>query len=214
MVLTAGRPAVVVRRLAAPGDYLSAGQAVVQVVDVEDLEVELEVPSSYAQRLGDEPRVRLRSDELPDFAWEGAIDALVPVADPSTRNFRALVRLAVEEPLTAQLRPGQFLRATLLLEPQRGVLIAPMDAVRRRGGRAEVVRVQDGPAGEDGRPSASAELVAVHVLASDGVNGALQAIDGAQALQAGDRLVLRGVGLAFAGASLLVRDDLNQAGPQ
>ncbi len=222
MELKMPRDGIIVRRLAAPGDYLASGASVVSTVEVAELEVEIEVPASYAERLGAEPRVSLSSDEVHGLHWEGPLSTVVPVADPVTRNFRALVRMPAGESGSDQLRPGQFVRARLTLDPARDALIVPKDAVRQGAGGPEVALVVEGPAGPDGRPSATARLQRVIVLASAGERVAIEPVaeegnaddEGSKAagLRAGDRLVVRGLGLAFPGAALLLRDDLTQGG--
>lgn len=223
MELVMPRDGIVVRRLAAPGDYLTPGDSVLSTVDAGELEVELEVPASYAERLGVEPRVQLQSDDIVGLNWEGPLTTVVPVADPITRNFRALVRLPAGEASSQGLRPGQFLRARITLEPARDALLVPKDAVRQGSSGSEVVVVVPGPEGPDGRPSATARVQGVRILARSGERVAVVPLGGEPGtsqesaspagLAEGDRLVVRGLGLAFPGAALLVRDDLTAGNP-
>lgn len=216
---------VVVERSKALGEYVVAGERLMRTVDLSDLEVELEIPANVVSRLGDTPQVALRSDEISELHWTGSMDTLVPVADPRTRNFRALVRLPREGRAAALLRPGQFVRAALELAPSVGVLLVPEEAVRQGESGAEVVRVAQSAAGAapagDGAsagghdaagPSFHAEILSVRVLAERDGTLAIELAGESigAALVPGDRLVLRGLGLAFPHAPLLIRDDLVQ----
>ena len=216
MQLVVPRDVIVINRLAAPGDYVAAGAAVVRTVDGGDLEIELEIPASYSERLGLDPRVTLISDEVEGIHWEGPLTTVVPVADPRTRNFRALVQLGVGDPAAARLRPGQFVRATVTLDPARDALIVPVDAVRIGPTGAEVVAVRNEPSEADGQAVSSAQVLAVRALASDGVFTAIELAGsgGKSDLFAGQRVLLRGLGLAHEGAPLLIRDDLSFEGAQ
>ncbi|MFT7676397.1 MAG: multidrug efflux pump subunit AcrA (membrane-fusion protein) [Planctomycetota bacterium] len=205
---------VVVERSKALGEFVVAGEQLMRTVDVSDLEVELEIPANFVSRLGDAPQVVLRSDEISELQWSGPMDTLVPVADPRTRNFRALVRLPRDTSAASMLRPGQFVRAGVELAPSVGVLIVPEAAVRQGPAGSEVVRVSESApaegAGEGSGPSHNAEVLNVRVLAErDGMLAIEQVDAGTGApLASGDRLVLRGLGLAFPRAPLLIRDEL------
>ena len=213
---------VVVERSKALGEFLVAGEELMRTVDVSDLEVELEVPANVVARLGASPKVELRSDEISALQWTGVMDTLVPVADPRTRNFRALVRLPRDGSAAGLLRPGQFVRAAVELAPAVGALLVPEAAVRQGPNGAEVVRVAEGEtlhaggsadAGDGAaEPSPHAEILLVRVLAERDGMLAIERVGeaGGAPLAAGDRLVLRGLGLAFSNAPLLIRDDLVQ----
>lgn len=211
MQLTVPRDVIVINRMAAPGDYVAAGAVVLRTVDGGDLEIELEIPASYSERLGANPQVTLFSDEIRELHWQGPLATVVPVADPRTRNFRGLIPLGADDPAASRLRPGQFVRASLALEPVRGALLVPVDALRVRPEGEQVVKARSGPIDESEETEVSAQVLAVRVLASDGEQTAIEVLDkdGQDVLSVGDRLLVRGLGLAYEGAPLLVRDDLS-----
>lgn len=209
---------VVLRRDPSAGDFLAPGQRVVEVVSLEHLEVELEVPSRYAALLGPAPRATLRLDEVPAFSLGVVLDAQVPAADDRSRNFRALARLAPDDTHAGVLRPGMFVRASLNLAPITGGVVVPADAVRITDGGARVVRALPGPpppapgeapaqdaaAQAAPAPTHHAEQLAVRVLGVQGDRASVEALGGG--LRPGDHVVMTGADLAFPGAPLLARE--------
>ena len=202
--LRAPFPAFVVRRLAAMGDSLAAGAPVLELVDRSRREVEVEIPASAAARLGAQPRLRLRLDEVREFELETALDAFVPVADELSRVFRGVARLDATEDTAGRLKPGMFVRARLELASLSDVLLVPSDALRVMGQGTVVVRAKAG-AGPDGAPSLAAEFVPVRVLGAVGGESAIEALDAS--LAAGERVVTNGAAMAFPGAPLLPRGE-------
>ncbi len=189
---------VVVTRYVSAGDYVATGAPVFELVDLDHLEVRLEIPSRWALRLGETPRVVIALDERPDVSIETALDAPVPAADARSRNFTGIVRLGPDDEGTAVLRPGMFVRATLLVSPIEGALVVPPDCIRMTEAGPIVVRAS---AGEDGKPVA--ELIPVRVLARDATGAAIESLG--PPLSPGDRVVETGVDLAFPQAPLLPR---------
>jgi multidrug efflux pump subunit AcrA (membrane-fusion protein) len=229
-VLAAPFAGVVSQRLAALGDSVSAGQSVYELVDLVRREIEIDVPSPYAVRLAEHARAVVALDEDPDFSLETKLDALIPVADRESRNFRGLIRLAPDQDRELALKPGLFVRVELALEPLSDVLIVPSDCVRLVQQGAIVVRAVQaappaegapaappavspgghggppaGPPGDHGGPPPLiAEWVSVRVLGADAGRSAVRPLEGQ--LAPGDRVVLTGVDLAFPNAPLLPRE--------
>ena len=205
-LLRAPSDGVVLRRFVSEGDYLAVGQAVLEVVDLAELEIDVEIPSRYATGIAAGGAVVVTIDEQPDVAIETTLDAKIPAADERSRNFRGLVRLSPEEASAATLRPGMFVRLELSLNPARDVLVVPSDAVRITEGGPTVVRVASSEGGQVG------EWVPVRVIASDGERSAIETPGGE--LAAGDQVVLTGVDLAFPGVPLLPRSGPDDAAPE
>jgi multidrug efflux pump subunit AcrA (membrane-fusion protein) len=136
-VLRAPYDGFVVARHAALGDAVDPAQEVFELVDAHAREIELELPSAAAARLpnalsaerAQRPRVVLRVDEQHALRIETRLDALAPVADPHSRNVRALVRLEAGEDALGVLRPGMFVRAELELQRIEDALLVATDAL-------------------------------------------------------------------------------------
>jgi RND family efflux transporter MFP subunit len=198
----------VVRRHVSSGAFVSSGDPVYELVDLDHLEVHVDVPGHLAERLGSATRASVRVPGA-DARLETELDALVPAADEAARSFRAILRLAPEDNRLGLLKPGMFLDVELLLEPVPDALLAPSDAVLAGERGPYVVRAAAGSGGSAERPALVAELVPVRVLARDGGRAAIEGL--ASALAPGDRLVLTGADNAFPGAALAARDPAGDA---
>jgi HlyD family secretion protein len=209
--LVAPFDAAVVDRAAAIGDSVHAGDVVVELVDLARREIEVEVASADAARASAAAEAVVTADELAGFSLVTRLDALVPAADPQSRNFRGVIRLDADEDPEVRLKPGMFVRVDLALAPLENVRLVPADAVRVVASGTIVVRaVASAP--EGGAPGLAAEWVPVRVLASDGRASAVEPLDPSKAdLADGDRIVLVGVDLAFPGAPLLPREPASAA---
>lgn len=189
---------VVVTRRRSVGDYVTPGDVLFEVADMTNLEIDVEVPSAYGLRLGEQPDVVVRVDEAPDWTLATQLDAAVPTADRVSRNFRGIVRLDAGQ-AEGKLRPGMFARLELMLATVPDALVVPADAVRTTEG-GPVLVVADGE-GDDlvGR------FVPVRVLGAETNRAAVE--PQGEPLSPGDRVVVTGVDLAFPGVPLMPRDD-------
>ncbi len=202
-VLVAPFDGHVVARRADVGETLAAGAPVFELVDLDRLEVVLDIPAHVAPRLPNGARVVVDPGAgAPPV--ETRLTTLIVAAEEESRNFRGLVRLAGEQAASAGLRPGTFARATAYLEPLRGVLVVPPDALRTVRDGTVVVRAAPSPDGEGA--GLSAQWVPVRLLGVDPDGAAIEALDGQ--LAAGERVVVTGVDLAFPGAPLSPRGEV------
>jgi len=199
-VLRAPFEAHVVAKLASLGESVAAGTPVFDLIDLTRREVALEVPSAIAARLRPGGLAVLRLDEAPEFRLEVPIDAVVAAADVASRNFQALVRLGPSADPEVVLKPGLFVRAEVDLAPIEGAALVPEDALRVVEAGTIVVRAVAGEG--EGAPALVAEWVPVRVLGTEDGRAAVEPLQGS--LQAGDRVVLTGVDLAFPGVPLMV----------
>lgn len=205
-ILKARTDGVVLRRLATVGDYLMVGAPVLEVLDPSRLEIAVEIPGRYVATLQEKPRARLTADDLPGWSMAARLDATIPAADERSRNFTGLVRLDGGSDEVRDLRPGMFVRLDLELRPVEEALVVPTDAIRQRPDGPEIVRAVTGEPGPDGRPSVTAQVLAVEVLARDGTRAAVSAPGAEPPLAEGDQVVVTGVDPAFPGAPLLPAD--------
>jgi RND family efflux transporter MFP subunit len=83
----------------------------------------------------------LRTDAHPGDVFEGTIARIAPVFIESTRQAR--VEVSVENP-ELRLKPGMFVRATVVLDRVADATIVPEQSLVRRDGRDGVFVVADG----------------------------------------------------------------------
>lgn len=125
------------------GEYVSVGEALVTLQDIETIKVDFRVPELYLAevRLGQELGVRV--DALPAETFSGTVYAIDPQVDI---NGRALVIRATLPNRTGALRPGLFARVDLILERHENALLIPEAALVPTKDGNFVYRVVEGTA--------------------------------------------------------------------
>lgn len=128
------------------GQWLNAGNTAFQLVQMDPLWVQANVPERYFEEVRPGVRVAIAVDAHPGDLIEAVVESVVPVTDFNTRSFTA--RMDVLNP-DRELAPG--MSAHLVFElggmGSSPVLQVPADAiVRRNDGSAVVWVVRDGQA--------------------------------------------------------------------
>lgn len=139
------------------GQYLNPGDPVATLTAMDPLFVEFAVPQQELAKLKEGGRVVVASDSYPGREFTALVNAIEPVIGEDTRN--VMVQATLRNPDHA-LRPGMYVTASLMLEPQTDALIVPATAIQtsaqgnsvivirgknaRKGGKAEVVPVVTG----------------------------------------------------------------------
>jgi membrane fusion protein (multidrug efflux system) len=119
---------VVAERVAAEGEWVAPGAAVVELVETDRLFVDVPVPQDYFSELRSSPEVTVQFDAFPGRPFAAEVAARVPVSDPTVRTFTLRLRPRVGD---VALTPGMSARVTLgLASDERGVAV-PRDAVIR-----------------------------------------------------------------------------------
>lgn len=141
-VIRAPFAGIVIERMAQPGQYVSLGQAVAKLLDIEGLEIEADIPVELVRGLARETEVELR---LGDGAMAGArVRAVLPVETISTRTrpVRFSVDLTELDPLL--LAVGKSVTIRVPVSAPRDIVTVPKDAlVQDRDGGWMVFVVAD-----------------------------------------------------------------------
>lgn len=95
-VLQADKAGVVAAISVEAGQVVSAGQAVVTLVQAGEREVEISVPEGRRAEFRAGMPMRVKLWAMPDSVVQGAVREISPVADTVTRTYRA--RIAIPEP--------------------------------------------------------------------------------------------------------------------
>lgn len=124
---------VVVAKSAQQGDYLSTGQTIVRVADLDHLWVELAAYESQLPWLRYGERVTFETDAAPGVVFEGRVSFISPTVDERTRTVAVRVNY---DNSARRLKPGLFVRAVMqpridesgrvLAEDLAGKWISPM----------------------------------------------------------------------------------------
>lgn len=161
---------MVTERLRTPGEFTSAGDEIVRLVDPASLELVARAPLSSLGFIGPGTELQFHS---PWHTGSGAVSTLVPFGDSRSHMFE--LRLAVAPGL---FRVGENVRLSVPTAAATEVLAVPRDALVLRREGASVVRI-----GEDGTAEQIDVLMGV---------GAGDVVTVTGRLAAGDRVVVRG----------------------
>lgn len=122
-------------RLVSPGQFLSVGQAVTRLVQMDPLEVEFRMPERALVALRTGQVINMTSASNPE-PISGEIFFIDPVVDVNSRT--VLVKANVPNPDRA-LRPGMYGNLEVILAERENALVIPESAIRYRGDQANVV---------------------------------------------------------------------------
>ncbi|TWC29437.1 membrane fusion protein (multidrug efflux system) [Pseudomonas sp. SJZ079] len=123
------------------GDYLDAGQDIVNLEVLDPLKVDFRVAQKAVGQIRLHQPIEIRLDSYPDEVFRGEISAINPRLDEVGRSQAIRARLANPE---LRLKPGQFVRVSVILAERPQALVIPEEAVMPLGERLLVNLVIDG----------------------------------------------------------------------
>ncbi|MGP5016312.1 efflux RND transporter periplasmic adaptor subunit [Vreelandella alkaliphila] len=106
------------------GEWVTPGDSVARLVNLDELRADFQVPEAFYTAVQDEALITLRAGQQ---THETTIATLVPISDPSARTF--LLRAHVPE--AASLYPGNAVDAVLRASTGSDGLTVPRDALSR-----------------------------------------------------------------------------------
>ncbi|MGA3068305.1 MAG: efflux RND transporter periplasmic adaptor subunit [Tepidisphaeraceae bacterium] len=121
------------------GEVVGPAAAAVDVVDLDRLVVDVSVPGFYASdvKIGQSVLVELSGTSEPVQTEVSFID---PTLDPAT----GMASVDVAVPPNSELRPGQFVRAQIVIEQHNDCLAVPAEAIVTDSlGRAQIAIVSE-----------------------------------------------------------------------
>ena len=142
-VIRAPLAGVVGLRAVSVGAYVTPGQRIVELADVDPLKVDFRVPELALGALRPGQAIRVTVDALPGKSFEGEIDAIDPIVDVAGRAIRLRASIPNRK---RELLPGLFARVQIVVERREGALLIPESAVFAEGNRRFVYRVREGRA--------------------------------------------------------------------
>ncbi len=131
-------------RSAEPGQVISPGIPLIQVVALDSIYFEASVSEMDVDRVHVGQPVAVTMDALPGRKFAGTVQKLLPTANSKTRQFT--VRIAVLNK-TGELRPGMFAHGVVEVAKHKNVVIAPKDAIIQSGDTSSVYVVR--PSGKE-----------------------------------------------------------------
>lgn len=113
-------------RLVNEGQFITAGQPIVTLQALDHLYIDFTVPEQRLPQLKVGQILTVRVDAYPDRIFEGAVTAIDPRVNASTRTVMVQGTLENVDDL---LRPGIFARVSAALPERPGVITVPATAV-------------------------------------------------------------------------------------
>ncbi|WP_035691991.1 efflux RND transporter periplasmic adaptor subunit [Azospirillum halopraeferens] len=125
------------------GDYVAAGEDLVNIEAIDTLKLDFRVPELYLAAVRPGQTLAVSVDALPGRSVEGTVYAIDPLVDV---NGRAVVIRAAVPNTDHALRPGLFARVELTLTVNPEAVLVPEQAVVAVGSRQFIYKVVDGKA--------------------------------------------------------------------
>ena len=136
---------VVAAKLTEVGEWVTPGDAVLQLVATDDLRMDFATPETYLNRIAVNDPISFTTAAARSDSYTGSVTAVVPVSDPGARTF--LLR-ATADKQDAQLSPGMAVHAQVALNTNRRAPVVPRDAIIRYPDGRVIVWVVDTSAEE------------------------------------------------------------------
>ncbi|MBI2994195.1 MAG: efflux RND transporter periplasmic adaptor subunit [Gammaproteobacteria bacterium] len=130
-------------RKVSPGDYVEAGQDIVNLEAINPLKVDFGIPERFAAQVGVGQQVEIGVDAYPNDLFVGAVYAVDPRIDPASR--RVQLRARIDNP-GGRLKPGMFAEVALVLDTREQAMWVPEQAIVPTTTAQFVYRVVDGKA--------------------------------------------------------------------
>lgn len=178
-VLRAPFAGVISDKLTEVGEWVEPGTSVLELVMLDSLYADFSVPQVFYPLIDDNSRITLTLNALSQQQFDGTIDVVVPVNDPSARTF--MLRVLFDS-TDADIIPGMSVNGLLQVSSKRRGIVVSRDAVLRYpDGRITVWVVRE----HDGKFQA----IERKVTTGHGFDGQVEIREG---IVAGDTVVVEG----------------------
>jgi RND family efflux transporter MFP subunit len=126
--ITAPFDGVIAARSSELGEWVGTDTQVLELVAVDALRLDVQVPQGYFGRITTDTPVTLRLDPMREARIETKITEIVPVSDPTARTFLARIDL---DNAQGRMTPGMSAQATLRMDTGQEGVVVPRDALVR-----------------------------------------------------------------------------------
>lgn len=142
-VLTAPLSGVVGLRNVSVGAYVTPGQRIVELSEVNTLKVDFRVPELNSAQIRVGQKILITADAAPGATFEGNIYAIDPIVDINGRAIRVRAQVPNRD---GRLSPGFFARIRIVLEQRQNAMLVPESAIIPSDQKVLVYRVVNGRA--------------------------------------------------------------------
>ncbi len=130
-------------RQVSAGEYVTIGDALVDLVQLDPLKLDFGLPETQLGKVQEGAIVAVSVDAWPGQRFEGRVYAVDPQVDEATRTLRLRAQLPNSD---GRLKPGQFARVALETGRRESALVIPEQALWPQGEQQFVYVVKDGKA--------------------------------------------------------------------
>jgi membrane fusion protein (multidrug efflux system) len=127
------------------GDFIAAGQEIVNLEQIDPLKVDFRVPELFLPAVRVGQRVEIAVDAHPQRSFAGEVYAIDPAVDVSGRALVVRARIANAD---ESLRPGLFARVTLTLAERLQAIFVPEQAIVPQADRHTLFKLVDNGEGK------------------------------------------------------------------
>ena len=131
---------IVAERYVDEGETVSANAPLLRIVELDPIAGVVFVTERDYARLQPGQELTLETDAFPGELFGGRIERIAPVFKQASRQAR--VELTIDNP-QQRLKPGMFIRATIVLASEADAVILPEQALTRRADRTGVFLVDE-----------------------------------------------------------------------
>lgn len=125
-MITSPLTGLVSRRYKEPGELSEKGKAILEIVDIENVEVHCPISEIQIKDLRVGQPVRITLDAYPGRVWEERISTINPTAREISRLFTIKISIPNPELL---LRPGMYARVEIIRNNHHNALVLPQEAI-------------------------------------------------------------------------------------
>lgn len=143
MALIAPFDGVVGKCKVSPGDYVTIGQSVVTLTDINHLRIEYNVPDKFKPLLKIGQIVKITASAYPGKEFTGKVSYISPTINTETRSLSLYADLSNENNLLA---PGMFVDVIQSLESEERVVMIPARSLVPILDGEQVFKIVDGKA--------------------------------------------------------------------
>ncbi|HEY4312532.1 MAG TPA: efflux RND transporter periplasmic adaptor subunit [Pirellulales bacterium] len=133
----------ITKRMVSEGQMIREGEQVAQLIIDKPLRMWVNVPEKYTPYAGVGQQVRLTVASHPGRVFDGTVVWINPSVDAESRTFQVEVSIPNED---RALRPGGFVKASVITNRANERTIVPIEAIVRFAGVTKLFVVHDGKA--------------------------------------------------------------------
>lgn len=131
---------VVATRYIKTGNMVNLNQPVFKIVDFKHLIANLFVPEVEIHKIQPGQRANLSFDASNGTVFEGYVERISPIVDPSSGTVKVTVAVKNEN---SYVKPGMFARVRIIYDTHQNSLLIPKQAVLSEDGSEVVFTIQD-----------------------------------------------------------------------